>query len=258
MKKASLVFLTCKIVSPLNMIICKIICDMTTQYIVSQQPIVLPSRLRWTYPSTPFPRILRQINKCASKHAGEIELFDIDDPDWDDLDRIVNDELSSLSFYNTYIDSLLDDNGPGYPDYIEVAYINEHVNCGVFASKEIPQGEFIGIYTGELKYGDYDDQEESAYLFELLDEVVYAEAKSYGNFTRFINHSPEDHANVHSMIYLYDLLKFQRVFTIPIIIFYAKTAISRGDQLLYDYGKDYWTTLDAQPTAMMPHTFRLN
>jgi len=216
--------------------------------------LILNSRMRWPFPVTPFPRILRQVSKHCRKYEAEIEKFDPVDCFWLGDEE----EMSSIENYPEFLEALESSDGPGYPDYVAVSFVNDQVNYGVFATRDIPKGEFIGIYSGELGFGNYHEKEESSYLFELLDDIVYVEAKNSGNFTRFINHTSSENGNVESLLYLIETTQFGRVFMIPIVILYACQPILAGEQLLYDYGKEYWNDIGIQPKAITPRTYTLN
>jgi len=219
------------------------------------QRIILPTVMRFPVPQSPFPRIYRQVNRHCLRH-GDVAFFDPTEVEWVDGTYQLDGDLCSIQNYDAYIKALMIPEGPGYPDYVTISYINEDVNCGVFAAEEISPGEFIGIYTGDLGYGNYHEIEESCYIFEMLDDEIYVDADRCGNFTRFINHSSPENCNCQSLLYMTEVNRFGRHFTIPIIILYASNPIEKGEQLLFDYGDEYWKLMDVAPRAITPKTYQ--
>jgi len=150
--------------------------------------------MRYAFPRSPFPRIYRQITRHCLKH-GDVAFFDPAEVEWIDGTYQFDGDLCSIANYESYIEALTDPGGPGYPDYVTISFINDDVNYGVFATEDIPKGEFIGIYTGELGYGNYHEIENSCYIFEVLDEEIYVDGDRCGNFTRYINHTSRENCN---------------------------------------------------------------
>lgn len=100
---------------------------------------------------------------------------------------------------------------------------------GLFTTVPFKKGDFIIEYTGEKLTTDEANIRGGQYLFELNDDWVI-DGRDRINQARYINHScrpncyPEiDDAEEHIMIY-------------------AKRAIKVGEELNYDYGKEFWET----------------
>jgi len=98
---------------------------------------------------------------------------------------------------------------------------------GLFAMHSIKKGECVIEYTGEKITVDEANRRGGQYLFELNDNYT-VDGKDRKNLARYINHSckpncyPEiDEAEEHIMIY-------------------AKRTIKAGEELCYDYGKEFW------------------
>lgn len=133
-----------------------------------------------------------------------------------------------------------------YARRIEARFIDEKVGYGVFAKQRIPKGEVLGVYTGKLKLLEGDSH--SKYLFSFHAKAlkdVLIDGKNAGNWTGLMNHSPfSSHmTNVDVKEFFYKGL--------PYIIFYAYKPIQKGEQLLYDYGDDYWGALNFKPTEVI-------
>mmetsp|Transcript_3586 Transcript_3586/g.10791 ORF Transcript_3586/g.10791 Transcript_3586/m.10791 type:complete len:199 (+) Transcript_3586:31-627(+) len=106
---------------------------------------------------------------------------------------------------------------------------------GVFATKEIGSGEYIGNYLGELlslvevrrRYVDWD----GSYIYDLGNgKYIDATDPKEGNFTRYMNHTTDSKATVRS-----EVLSWRNR-----VEFYAKKHIHEGDELCFDYGDSYW------------------
>lgn len=119
---------------------------------------------------------------------------------------------------------------------------------GVKTLENLKRGTFIGVYSGELisatdSYKRLDD----TYLFNLANthaapnttqeqaaDQFVCDAKFYGNFTRFINHSCEP--NVIGV----------RTFTthqdhrFPYISFFTNRDLAANTELTLNYGDNYW------------------
>lgn len=98
---------------------------------------------------------------------------------------------------------------------------------GLFTTKDIPKGTFIIEYTGEKITTDESDRRGGQYLFTLSDDYVI-DGKERSNLARYINHSCRPNSEPEI-----DEDKWK-------INIYAKRAIKAGEELNYDYGKEFW------------------
>lgn len=122
---------------------------------------------------------------------------------------------------------------------------------GVFAGEEILEGQLLDEYFGELipprvAAARHDDD----YLFEIKGTCSIS-ARDYANWTRFVNHSCQQF-NVEAVD---DVLGGRKTIT-----FRAIRNISRGEELLINYGLNYFgdtgtiilCTCPALPNAHIP------
>lgn len=100
---------------------------------------------------------------------------------------------------------------------------------GLFTTAPFKKGDLIIEYTGQTLTTDQANQRGGQYLFELNDTWV-VDGSARNNQARYINHScrpncyPEiDDAEEH-------------------IFIYAKRTIKIGEELTYNYGKEFWET----------------
>lgn len=117
---------------------------------------------------------------------------------------------------------------------VSVVKIDDLVGHGVFADRVIRANDVIGEYTGVLRRNVPGD-EHNRYLagtqpYGRFDDFVI-DGQHEGNITRFINHSFKA-ANVRSE-HVFHELRWHRVLR-------AERDIQRGEQLLWDYGVNYW------------------
>ena len=171
-----------------------------------------------------------------------------------------------------------------------VAKINASVGSGLFLSSDskiILPDTYIGIYYGDMRLICEDDLEEedpyliSHYIFELmrfyLDSadhralvkakqikntqfktgntyVLYVDAAQYGNPIRYINHGTKTNC-AFQIAYKTDA----RGKIVPVVFVRTKKMICPGDQLLIDYGKEFFKKEDISHKAMemTPTTFVL-
>lgn len=109
---------------------------------------------------------------------------------------------------------------------------------GAFARVDLPKGKRLGEYTGKLlSQLEYDKLTDTAYVFEVTKRfrgkyyLFYIDAKR-GDDLRFVNgaHSKKQKKRINIESYQYG----ER-------IFYRTTkAIKAGEELLIDYGDNYW------------------
>jgi hypothetical protein len=123
----------------------------------------------------------------------------------------------------------------GFSPLVTIRWVDSTIGYGLFAEQKFAPGDLIGEYTGILKYqkpfsvnpSDY------KYYYSIVEgkrSRYYIDAQDQGNHCRFINHSFQGN------------LRPITIFSggVMHIILIAKTAISTGDQLTYDYGEEYW------------------
>jgi len=118
---------------------------------------------------------------------------------------------------------------------------------GVFATKKIREGTFIGVYSGELlrdevseRRGIVYDKSGRTYLLDIdfyhikqlikdLDTQYVVDAYHAGNFTRFLNNSCDPNCRVHPCyINESDLLK-------PLLTLFARKDIAVGEEICFSY-----------------------
>lgn len=109
---------------------------------------------------------------------------------------------------------------------------------GAFAKHDIKKGTKLGEYNGKLiDHESYTKLEDKGYIFEVTKKIgtryylFYIDAR-FGDELRFVNgaHSKTQKKQVNVESYQYA----ERVF------FKAKRNIKKGEELLTDYGNNYW------------------
>jgi len=96
---------------------------------------------------------------------------------------------------------------------------------GLFTTKPIKRSQFIAEYAGKIISGEEADLKNSRYLFEISKNVVI-DGGGRENIARYINHSckPNCYAEIDG----------RRIYI------YAKKLIPIGEELTYNYGKEYF------------------
>jgi hypothetical protein len=123
----------------------------------------------------------------------------------------------------------------GYTADTVIKWIDEQLGYGLFAVRDIPEGAFIGEYTGRVRRLFRRHPDPNAYCFHYPTRFwswnyFVVDSLKEGNALRFINHS--DQPNLQPMCLLDRGLLHQ--------VFFAKRKIKRDTQLTFDYGHDYW------------------
>ncbi len=122
-----------------------------------------------------------------------------------------------------------------YIPAVSVRWIDDDVESGLFAEEDIPEGAYVGEYTGVVRRNDrryFEPLNNYCYEYPVPDEIgrSFVVDATHGNLTRFINHSNNPNLkpiHVFSEGYYH-------------LIFLALKPIAKGTQLFYDYGVNYW------------------
>lgn len=109
------------------------------------------------------------------------------------------------------------------------AYVVRRSNAGLglFAAEKIPKGACIIEYVGRVIKGQEEYTSKSKYLFEVHSRMTI-DGRPRMNTAGYINHSCRANAE--------PITHKARVFV------FAKRAIAPGEEITYDYGKEYWKT----------------
>lgn len=120
------------------------------------------------------------------------------------------------------------------------------MGVGVFATRRIGPGTFLGDYIGELLPKDF-WYPGDLYAFD-VPGVGRCSSREYGNWTRFVNHRCEPNVRAN------EWMVGQRV----VMMFRAIQAIQPGEQLFIEYGRGYFESAnrfckcDAYPGDHLP------
>jgi len=96
---------------------------------------------------------------------------------------------------------------------------------GLFATRDIPRGNFVAEYVGTHISTSYADTLKTRYLFE-IDEEWTIDGSSRGNVARYVNHSCAPNCEGE--------IRDGRVFI------YAARDIRLGEEITLDYGDEYF------------------
>jgi len=118
---------------------------------------------------------------------------------------------------------------------VTINFINHVVGFGVFAKTDIPPYSTLNHYSGVL-ISDKDIEPHRNSTFSFTGYKAFSiDAMEHGNWCRFMNHCDEGD-NVIPWEYYHE--------SGPKIVFTSGSkGIKQGAQLLYSYGKDYWSEI---------------
>lgn len=125
----------------------------------------------------------------------------------------------------------------------ELRLISPEVGFGVFSKETIKKGDVISFYTGVKSQKNLTTLR---YSFRPAEDCLnmYLDASQYGNITRYINHAPNDNNDVISsqsnLIEANIKSDIDYINGIAVVIYIATKNILKGDQLLVNYGEDYF------------------
>lgn len=160
----------------------------------------------------------------------EYEYTDILKPN---IAKLLKDPASYLELYEKYCDDIK------YNRFAPmcVAYINDDVGFGLFATGPIKKDDFVGIYTGIVK--NQLPTDDPTYSWDHPADPLHkniklcCDATFAGNELRYSNHSFAP--NVKKV----DILCNNRWY----MCYIAQEDIEPGQQILVSYGFAYWTTI---------------
>ena len=122
-----------------------------------------------------------------------------------------------------------------YCKRVTIRRINSHVGFGVFATEDIPPYSTLHHYAGVLMHDDDLDPDHDS-TFSFTDYKNYSiDAMEKGNWTRFMNHSPDGNPKTNVIPWDYYLPEGPRV-----VFTSGQYGIKKDQQLLYSYGDTYW------------------
>lgn len=165
------------------------------------------------------------------------------------LTRILNnlDPISNMSEEEKQIKKLYacKINYKGYVEKIKpllkIEYISDTIGFGVFAEEEFYIGDFIGEFCGTVtsKYDESTTNYKYNY-FSAINEIddIFIAPRKIGNELQFVNHS--NNPNVEWKTIIGNDNKYHVIMT-------ATQNIKKGEQILVNYGKQYWENLDIDP-----------
>jgi hypothetical protein len=128
-----------------------------------------------------------------------------------------------------------------------IRLIDTRIGFGLFADRDLAEGEFIGEYAGMVSTGDSVTEKTYCYEYHSLrageDEIhLTIDARALGNETRFINHARPEvvrHENEFFNGHWH-------------VIFAVSSPVAKGEQLLIDYGDPYWEGKPEPPDPLSP------
>lgn len=116
-----------------------------------------------------------------------------------------------------------------YTANIYIAKVSDSVGYGAFAGEDFTPGQMLAEYTGIARKFKKSDLR-NPYTFNYVYNAVIDASKA-GNVSRFINHS-ESGANARYMRLVLEGIEH--------VILLAKSPIAKDEQILFDYGAEYW------------------
>ena len=118
---------------------------------------------------------------------------------------------------------------------VYVRYIDSSIGYGLFAAEAIRKGEYIGTYAGRVRRVSRLHRDHNEYCLHyptrwLSFRYHVVDAQDFGNRARFINHSDEPNLQPRCALDR-NLLH---------TLFFALRDIRAGEELSFNYGKDFW------------------
>ncbi len=172
-------------------------------------------------------------------------------------------------------------------EWLVIVFIDKTVGHGVFARQDIPKNTCICIYAGELSNDQCEDDYTLALITSLKEKpldsfekeevsrgreilkalgriiegaggslvsenqwphICFISSKQKGNVSRFFQHLPD--TSSHSIIAKQNVRVvdvFDETLQLPVTLFISRHYIRKGEQIGFDYGKEYWKEANQQP-----------
>ena len=173
-----------------------------------------------------------------------------------------NKKTTQIKGFKNYLKAM---NSNGIPKILVAAKINDsELGIGIFAKENIRSNTFIGLYTGLFELIPLSTNENNEYAFDVLNDIKSEEeindlnlklndcgyflrtnAKEIGNFTRYINHSFDPNIEADLCIINGNIQ----------VVLRALKPIQKGEQLLLNYGLEYWKKLKIEPQNLDANTY---
>jgi hypothetical protein len=113
---------------------------------------------------------------------------------------------------------------------------------GLFTECDIQRGDFIIEYCGPLLTDEQSDEKGGKYLFKVPDSLWTIDGSSRSNLARYINHSCKPNCEA--------IADGNR------ILIHARRNIRAGEELHYDYGKEYMEDMIKEGKCLCGHCGR--
>jgi hypothetical protein len=131
---------------------------------------------------------------------------------------------------------------------VSIRFIDAKIGFGVFAERDLAEGELISEYTGLVSSETAGDDFTYLHSYPALkwgeeELLLVVDALMMGNETRFLNHS--DAAGVSHLEDYYFNGHWH-------ILFKVTSPVARGEQLFVDYGAGYWEGHGEAPLPLAP------
>lgn len=119
---------------------------------------------------------------------------------------------------------------------LSIRKVDETIGYGLFAEEFLPEGTWVGEYTGIVRACTIFRPKTNEYtfrypLYRTFWTVFSIDAKEYGNETRFLNHSEKP--NCEAVALFKNGLYHLGIRTLK--------EVERDEELVFDYHKEIWT-----------------
>lgn len=120
---------------------------------------------------------------------------------------------------------------------LAIKFISQNLGFGIFANQEFLEGDFLGEFCGKVTTNL--NSESKHYYFRYINNTDYIIApRNTGNEMQFVNHSYTPNC---------DWLRIIGNDNKYHIIIVAIKEIKKGEELLVNYGEEYWKSRDIEP-----------
>lgn len=171
-----------------------------------------------------FKQVIKSCNKIFFKKVGDRRITTA---------KILKDYESKPELFTLRAQVFANEIGCGYSAPITIEWIDDTIGYGVFADRNIKKGEYVGEFVGEIRRTAFWLKQNTYSVFypNQAWQSFCVDGSVEGNEMRFSNHSYLP--NLNTVVAAENGLIHS--------IFLAEKDISKGEQLTWNYGEEFWS-----------------
>jgi hypothetical protein len=129
-------------------------------------------------------------------------------------------------------------------NYFDLMFVNNAVGYGAIANQDIPANTIIGMYSAKVMQ-NFHIHRNRKLEYDMSDKNFgLCSSAEVGDLTRFMNHFPKSATDNRVLCANVDLMTGVTADGFQVTYFKTNKPIKKGEMLGFDYGTNYWVTVD--------------